>query len=79
MATNLLAFINFNGPEWQAIKRYLQQEKDFEVQKLIGASSHDDSNKHRGAIQRLDKLLNAERDANIASQQGPNQTWPTTP
>jgi hypothetical protein len=70
MDTNLTAFINFNGPEWTAIKRWLQEERDREVQKLIKAVTHDQSNVHRGAIQKLDRLLNAEKDAIIASQQG---------
>lgn len=70
MATSLINYINFNGQEWGAIKRWLQEERDMEVQKLIKATTQDQSNVHRGAIQKLDRLLNAEKDATIASQQG---------
>lgn len=70
MATNLIAHINFSAAEWQAIKRWLQEQKEREIEKLIGAKDHDKSNEHRGAIRKLDQLLNAEKDANMASQQG---------
>lgn len=70
MGTNLKAFINFNGAEWQAIKRWLQEQRDVEVQKLVASKDHDDSNVRRGAIQKLDMLLNVEKDAIMASQQG---------
>jgi hypothetical protein len=69
MDTNLLAFINVHGQEWQAIKRYLTELRGQEVQKLVKDTSHDDSNKRRGAIETIDRLLGVERDAEIASQQ----------
>lgn len=72
MATNLTNYINFNGQEWQAIKRWLQEQKEVELQKLIASKTHEDSMRVRGAINKLDMLLNAEKDANIASQQGHN-------
>lgn len=68
--TNLIAHINFNGPEWTAIKRWLQEQRDLEVQKLIKAKTQEDSNDYRGAIRKLDQLLNSEKDAQMASQQG---------
>jgi hypothetical protein len=71
--TNLIAHINFNGQEWQAIKRWLQEQKDLEVNKLIKATTHDESNGYRGAIRKLDQLLNAEKDAAMASQQVHNK------
>lgn len=67
MSTKLPAFINFNGQEWQAIRRWLQEQKDVELQKLIASKNHDDSMRIRGAINKLDMLLNAEKDANLAS------------
>jgi hypothetical protein len=68
--TNLSAHVSFNGPEWQAIKRWLQEQKESEVNKLIKAKTQDESNEYRGAIRKLDQLLNAEKDAHMASQQG---------
>lgn len=70
MSTKLYAQVNFKGAEWQHIKRWLQEERDIEVQRLIKAKTHDESNVYRGAIQKLDKLLLAERDADMASDQG---------
>lgn len=70
MTTNLSAHINFNTGEWHAIKRWLQEQRDIEVQKLITSKTHDDSMRIRGAINKLDMLLNAEKDALIASRQG---------
>lgn len=70
MSTKLQAFINFNGQEWHAIKRWLQEQKEVELQKLVASKNHEDSMRIRGAINKLDMLLNAEKDALIASQQG---------
>lgn len=70
MATNLVAHINFNSSEWHAIRRWLQEQRDTEVQKLISSKQHDESMRIRGAINKLDMLLNAEKDALIASRQG---------
>ena len=66
MATNLTAFINVHGQEWQAIKRYLEEQREIKLKELVGLKSHDESNVCRGAIQILDRLLNVEKDALIA-------------
>lgn len=68
--TNLAAHINIHGQEWQAIKRWLQEQRELEVQKLVRAKTHDESNEYRGAIRKLDQLLNTEKDARMASEQG---------
>lgn len=67
---NLKARISLYGPDWTAIKEWLEVEREYRLAKLVGSKSHDDSQKHRGAIDMIDKLLGVEKDAEIASQQG---------
>ena len=68
--TNLKARLSLGGPDWAVIKEWLEIEREHELSKLLNAKSHDDSQKHRGAITMIDKLLGVEKDAKIASQQG---------
>mgnify|MGYP006961565502 CR=1 FL=1 len=65
MATvNLKARISsFHGQDWKAVRDWLEAEKEQRISKLIGATTQQDSDKQRGALQVIDKLLNAERDA----------------
>lgn len=64
MATvNLKARISsFHGQDWKAVRDWLEAEKEQRISKLIGATTQQDSDKQRGALQVIDKLLNAERD-----------------
>lgn len=63
---NLKAHFSFFGPEWAAIKAWLEEERAIRVSKLIKAKTQEDSQEQRGAISVIDKLLFAEKDANIA-------------
>lgn len=65
--TNLKALLSLYGPEWTAIKKWLGEEREFRVAQLVKASSWDDSLKHQGAIEVIDKLLFVEKDAAIAA------------
>ena len=69
--TNLKARISLYGPDWLAIKEWLEIEREHLLSKLLNAKTHDESQKHRGAIEQIDKLLGVEKDAAIAaSKQG---------
>lgn len=65
--TNLKARISLYGPDWSAIKEWLEIEREHAVAKLVKAATWDDSLKHRGAIDVIDKLLGVEKDAEIAA------------
>lgn len=60
---NLKARMTFYGPEWAAIRDWLEVEREVRVRKLIHAKDQDDSQKHRGAIEIIDTLLREEKDA----------------
>lgn len=60
---NLASKISMYSPEWQAIKAWLEIEREQSVAQLLKAGSWDESNRHRGAIDKIDKLLNVEKDA----------------
>ena len=63
-SVNLKARISsFHGQDWKAVRDWLEAEKEQRISKLIGATTQQDSDKQRGALQVIDKLLNAERDA----------------
>lgn len=64
---NLKARISLYGPDWTAIRQWLEEERGVYLAKLVRASTQDDSQKHRGAIEVIDKLLNVEKDAAIAA------------
>lgn len=64
---NLKSRLSLYGADWQAIKEWLEVEREHTVQKLLNAKSWDDSNEHRGAIGLIDKLLGVEKDAAIAA------------
>lgn len=65
--TNLKARISLYGPDWAAIKEWLEIEREHLVSKLIKAKTHDEAQEHRGAIAQIDKLLFVEKDAAIAA------------
>lgn len=60
---NLKGVIAFKGPEWTSIKNWLNTEREFRVAQLIKAKTWEDSVKHQGAIEIIDKLLFVEKDA----------------
>ena len=64
---NLKARLSLYGADWLAIKEWLEIEREQTVQKLLNAKSWDDSNKHRGAVDMIDKVLGVEKDAAIAA------------
>lgn len=67
---NLKARISLYGPDWGVIKEWLTIEREHLLSKLLNAKTHDESQKHRGAIDVIDKLLFVEKDAERASKQG---------
>lgn len=64
MATvNLKARLtSFHDINWLAVKDWAEEEKNQRVQRLIGAATQQDSDKQRGAIEVLNKLLNIDKD-----------------
>lgn len=64
---NLKARISLYGPDWLAIKEWLQIEREHLVSKIIADKDQDETNKLRGAIELIDKLLFVEKDAEIAA------------
>lgn len=65
--TNLKAILSLYGPEWTGIKRWLGEERDYRIAQLLKAKTWEDSLKHQGAVEVIDKLLNVEKDAAIAA------------
>ncbi len=61
--TNLKARISFHSSEWQAMRDWLKEERELAVSMLIGAKTQDDSQKYRGKIELVDKILHMEKDA----------------
>ena len=51
----------------EAIKEWLEIEREHLLSKLLNAKTHDESQRHRGAIDQIDKLLGVEKDAAIAA------------
>ena len=66
-AVNLKARVSLHGPDWLAIKEWLQNERNIAISKLTHAKTHEESQEHRGAIDLIDKLLRVEKDAAIAA------------
>lgn len=64
---NLKARISLYGPDWAAIKEWLEIEREHTVSKLIKTKTHDEAQEHRGTIKLIDKLLHVEKDAAIAA------------
>lgn len=64
---NLKARVSLHGPDWLAIKEWLHNERLVAISGLIHAKTHDESQRHRGAIDMIDKLLRVEKDAAIAA------------
>lgn len=54
---DLESHINFLGPEWTAIKRWLLSQREKKVASLIGAKTQEDSDKYRGAISMIDMIV----------------------
>ena len=57
------SYINFNGPEWAAIKRLLLEKKEIKTNLLIQADTHDKSNQLRGSLMLITELLSLETAA----------------
>ena len=64
MATvNLKARLtSFHGQDWMAVRDWLNAEKEQRISKLVGATTQQDSDKQRGAIEVINKLLGVEKD-----------------
>lgn len=56
-------YINFNGPDWAAIKKILLEKKEKKTNLLIQADTHDKSNQLRGSLSLINELLNLEESA----------------
>lgn len=66
----LVGRVVLGGPDWAAIKEWLEIEQEIYLVKLYNSKTHDESQKLRGAIEAFEKLLLVEKDAKIASNQG---------
>lgn len=55
--------INFAGPEWESLKRWLLQAKERKTDLLLRAETWDDSNRVRGAIAMINEILAHEKAA----------------
>lgn len=64
---NLKARISLYGPDWVAMKEWLNIEREHILGKLLKAKTHDEAQEHRGAIALIDKLLFVEKDAAMAA------------
>ena len=62
------SYINFNGPEWAAIKQLLLDKRESKIKLLIQAETHDKSNQLRGALIVITELLNLEEAARRQSR-----------
>lgn len=56
--------VNFHGPDWNAIKIFLEQVKEVKIGLLVQAVEHDESNKIRGALSLIQQLLAYDKAAN---------------
>lgn len=57
-------YINFHGPDWNTLKLYLEQQKQYQLDKLVAADSHDASQKIRGMLLMIKQILALESAAN---------------
>lgn len=55
--------MNYHGPEWESLKRWLLQTKERKTDLLVQASSWDDSLKLRGALALISEILAEEKAA----------------
>lgn len=55
--------VNYYGPEWEAVRRWLLQTKERKTDLLLQASSWDESLKLRGAISMISEILAEEKAA----------------
>lgn len=60
--------IMFQGRDWQLIKAYLLAQREQKLGLLVGADSHDASNRYRGALSMIQTLLALETAAEQAAQ-----------
>lgn len=62
--------VNWNGPEWTAIRMWLNEQDDKKMAMLLGAKTHDDILELRGAVKFIRYLLGVEKAAKSAAGQG---------
>ena len=55
--------LNYHGPEWESLKRWLLQAKERKTDLLLQVSSWDDSLQLRGAISLISEILAEEKAA----------------
>lgn len=53
----------YDGYQWQVLKRYLLEVKETKVGLLVKATDHDESNRIRGALSMLSQILALEETA----------------
>lgn len=62
-----VSYINFNGPDWTALKLLLERELDKKMERLVNTKTHEESQEIRGAIKFIQYLLKREDAAKAAS------------
>lgn len=63
MARSLKGFVDFGGPQWTAIKLYLEEAKESKIGLLIAPQDERKSDNLRGAIEFINQLLREEAAA----------------
>lgn len=63
-------YVNWNGPEWAAVRTWLQEQDEQKMAMLLGAKTHDEILELRGAVKFIRYLLGVERAAKSAARQG---------
>ena len=58
MVKELKGFVNFGGPDWNAIKMYLEHHKEVKIGSLISATDEKKADRLRGAIEFINQILN---------------------
>lgn len=60
-------FINFNGPEWAVLKKWLETKQEVQLGMLVSDVAHDQANKIRGALGLIREILALEKAAEMAA------------
>lgn len=63
-------YLEFQGATWKTLKLWLEKKREIKIGMLVGAPTHDESNRIRGALSMLEEILALEKAANPAAYKG---------
>lgn len=63
MATKLENHVDFNGPQWAALKQWLTEQEATKISQMLGAENTDTMYELRGAVKLIRFLLSVETTA----------------